>query len=146
MKFDYIDKLSSIEKTELYHNIQVKYQQFYQDYYNNIERLKRNYSLFINNNKDKKYLDSIQQDFIKVDKMTESYLELQQINAKLVECSDMPKKNDAYTYMVKTYEQLGDYQKAIEICELALSYGFTEDGTKDGFKGRILKLTNKLDR
>lgn len=40
------------------------------------------------------------------------------------------------------YENQGEYDKAIDICEKAIMFNL-EDGTKMGFKGRIEKLTKK---
>ena len=40
-------------------------------------------------------------------------------------------------------EKQGEFQEAIDICRLALSYGL-DDGTKGGYEGRIKKLENKL--
>ena len=40
------------------------------------------------------------------------------------------------------YEKQGEFQQAIEICEMAISYGLS-DSTKGGFEGRLEKLRKK---
>ncbi|MGI6491493.1 MAG: hypothetical protein ACOX0T_03600 [Pelotomaculum sp.] len=40
------------------------------------------------------------------------------------------------------YENQGKYEEAIDICELAISYGL-KDGTQSGYEGRIARLTKK---
>lgn len=42
------------------------------------------------------------------------------------------------------YEKQGKYKQAINICKQAMSYGLN-DGTKAGYKGRIIKLERKTD-
>lgn len=39
--------------------------------------------------------------------------------------------------------ELGDYERAISVCEVAISYGLA-DGTKSGFQGRIERIKKKI--
>jgi hypothetical protein len=48
----------------------------------------------------------------------------------------------AFVTLAKIYEKQGLYDKAIEACELAMSYGLS-DGTKGGFAARKTKLEKK---
>ena len=41
------------------------------------------------------------------------------------------------------YEKEGDIFRAITICDHALSFGYEDDGTKAGMKGRLEKLMKK---
>lgn len=41
------------------------------------------------------------------------------------------------------YEKQGEFEKAIEICQLAIKYNL-HDNTKGGFEGRVTKLRKKL--
>lgn len=43
------------------------------------------------------------------------------------------------------YEKEGDYESAIQICELAIKYHL-KDTTKGGFKARLSKLQGKLEK
>jgi len=51
----------------------------------------------------------------------------------------------AFQRLAIIYEKQGEFQKAIEVCKLALSYGL-DDGTKGGFEGRIAKLVTKMNK
>lgn len=56
---------------------------------------------------------------------------------------------DGYLPRVSTFQyyatlltELGDFKRAIEVCENAISYGLS-DGTKSGFQGRIDRIKKK---
>ena len=49
----------------------------------------------------------------------------------------------AFQQLSIIYDKEGNYQAAINVCKLALSYGL-DDGTKGGFEGRLQKLEKKL--
>lgn len=48
-----------------------------------------------------------------------------------------------YKKLAIIYEKEGNYSQAIQLCEEALSFGFTDDGTKGGMEGRLAKLKKK---
>jgi len=48
----------------------------------------------------------------------------------------------SFTRLAIIYEKNGEYEKAIEICRIALELGI-EESTKSGFSGRIKKLKKK---
>ncbi|MFQ5503114.1 MAG: hypothetical protein ACE5EQ_12595 [Phycisphaerae bacterium] len=50
-----------------------------------------------------------------------------------------------FQYLATLLTEKGEYHKAIEICELAISYGLN-DGTKSGFQGRIQRIRQMRDR
>jgi len=52
----------------------------------------------------------------------------------------------AFKRLAIILEKEKDYVGAIEICRRAINYGQESDDTKDGFKGRIVKLENKLQK
>ena len=43
-------------------------------------------------------------------------------------------------------ERTGDLQGAIDISQAAIDKGVLEDGTKGGFKGRLLRLEKKREK
>ena len=48
-----------------------------------------------------------------------------------------------FQYYSTLLTEIGNYEKAIDICKLAISYGL-EDGTKSGFQGRIERIKKKM--
>jgi DNA polymerase III epsilon subunit family exonuclease len=73
----------------------------------------------------------------------------------LSELSDIipPLKSDFGTLpLISTFQKYatvlaedGKFEKAIEVCEIAISYGL-HDGTKSGFEGRISRIKKKHDK
>lgn len=57
----------------------------------------------------------------------------------------VPPKIMTFQQLAILYEKQGQYQKAIEICDLAMSYGL-EDTTQGGYPARVEKLQRKLNR
>ena len=55
----------------------------------------------------------------------------------------LPRITTFQNYVTVLTEQ-GEYEKAIQICELALEYGL-HDGTKSGFEGRIMRIKKKYN-
>lgn len=49
------------------------------------------------------------------------------------------------TNMIRLLDKQEKYSEIIDICNYLLSLGITDDGTKNGIKGRIEKAQNKLD-
>lgn len=141
---DDVDRMNNIEKTQLYNTISVQYQDFYKNYYKKMEDAKEYYSLFINNNFDMQYFEKILESCNYVFDNVEQYRSLEKMNNKLTGSTDIAKSNSAYTYLAKAYEKLGNYEKSIEICKKAIENGFTNDGTKIGFIGRIKKIEEKI--
>lgn len=47
-----------------------------------------------------------------------------------------------FEYLATILTEKGEYDKAIEVCELALAYGL-QDQTKAGYKGRIKRIMRK---
>ncbi len=103
------------------------------------------------------------EDIIKFPEFKEEYLKeekdrfIKQANNPLYNKSERKrilKKAESVTFnlfvpsfqrLVIIYENQGRYKEAIEICNLALSYGLI-DKTKNGFKGRIEKLKKKASK
>jgi hypothetical protein len=56
----------------------------------------------------------------------------------------LPRVTTFQKYALLLTEQ-GDYERAIEVCETALSHGL-HDGTKSGFQGRIERIKKKRER
>jgi hypothetical protein len=50
-----------------------------------------------------------------------------------------------FQYLSTLFTEDGDYDQAIKICKMAISYGL-KDGTKGGFDGRIKKIEKKRDQ
>ncbi len=48
-----------------------------------------------------------------------------------------------FQYYSTLLTEIRKYEKAIDICKLAISYGL-EDGTKSGFQGRIERIKKKM--
>lgn len=48
-----------------------------------------------------------------------------------------------FQYYSTLLTELGEYEKAIKTCEMAVSYGL-DDGTKAGFQGRIARIKKKM--
>ena len=140
-----VDKMNDIKKTELYHNIAVQYQNFYDKYYKNMQKASEYYSLFINNNLEMNYFEKVLECCNYIFENIEQFRNLEMMNNKLTGSMDITKSNSAYTILVKAYEKLGQYENAIEICEKAIKDGFIDDGTKMGFEGRIKKLEKKIE-
>ena len=142
-----ISKLSESEKSIIFHEIAVKYQDFHQEYYSNMEKAKEYYSLFINNNLDKEYFKKMLDYCNKVFESEELARSIEKINNELVGTKDaVAHGNDAYIVLAKSYEKLKEYDKAIKICETAIKHNFENDGTKYGFKGRIERLNKKINK
>lgn len=135
-----VDKMSSTQKTQLYHTIQTQYSTFYNEYYTEMQKIEKNYSLFINNNLEEKYFNVILNCYNNIIEKIETYRNLQMMNNKLTGNNELSHKNNAYICMAKAYEKIRNYQKAIEVCYQAIKDGFPDDGTKNGFEGRIKKL------
>lgn len=135
-----VDKMSSTQKTQLYHTIQTQYSTFYNEYYTEMQKIEKNYSLFINNNFEDKYFNTILNCYNNILEKIETYKNLQMMNNKLTGNNNLSTKNNAYICMAKAYEKIGNYQKAIEVCYQAIKDEFPDDGTKNGFEGRIKKL------
>ena len=55
-----------------------------------------------------------------------------------------PPRCPSLSQLAIIYEKMGEYEKAIEISNIAASLNQT-DGTKGGFEGRISKLQKKID-
>lgn len=55
-----------------------------------------------------------------------------------------PPRIPAFKRLAIIYEQRGEYQQAIEVCERAIDLGLS-DGTKGGFEGRLERIMKKLD-
>lgn len=70
--------------------------------------------------------------------------EFPQIREALLKDMDgfLPRVTTFQKYATLLTEE-GNYQKAIEVCEIALSHGL-KDGTKTGFKGRIERIKKKV--
>ncbi|QZA78182.1 hypothetical protein K4H28_01790 [Deefgea tanakiae] len=47
-----------------------------------------------------------------------------------------------FQYFATALTEVGQFEKAIEVCELALSYGL-HDGTESGFEGRMARIKKK---
>lgn len=140
-----VDRMNNIEKTKLYHAISVQYQDFYSEYYKNIQKASEYYSLFINNNLDIRYFEKMLDCCNYVFENVEQYRNLEIMNNKLTGATDITSSNSAYVVLAKAYEKLEQYENAIEICEKAIEKGFVSDGTKTGFAGRIKKIKNKIN-
>ena len=48
----------------------------------------------------------------------------------------------SFQYFATALTEMGQFEKAIEVCEQALSYGL-HDGTESGFEGRIARIRKK---
>lgn len=57
---------------------------------------------------------------------------------------DEPPRIPAFKRLAIIYEKQGDYEKAIDVCEMAMDRGL-DDGTKGGFEGRKQRLQNKMN-
>lgn len=141
-----VDKMSSIEKTKLHQTISVQYREFYNKYYENIQKAKEYYSMFINNNLENKYYEKILESCSYVLSNVEQFRNLEMMNNKLTGTEDLIKSNDAYVILSKTYEKMNEYDKALEICQEAIKNGFTNDGTKAGYAGRAEKIRLKINQ
>ncbi len=135
-----VEKMNSTQKTQLYHTIQTQYSTFYNEYYNEMQKIEKNYSLFINNDLEEKYFNIVLNCYNNILEKIETYKNLQMMNNKLTGTNQLSHKNNAYICMAKAYEKIGDYTKAIEVCYQAIKDGFPDDGTKNGFEGRLKKL------
>lgn len=51
----------------------------------------------------------------------------------------------AFVRMALVYEKRGEYEKAILVCQNAISLGFDNDKTKGGMQGRIARLCKKAN-
>lgn len=49
-----------------------------------------------------------------------------------------------FQYYSTLLTELGDFERAIKVCETAISYGL-HDGTKSGFQGRIDRIKKKMN-
>ena len=49
-----------------------------------------------------------------------------------------------FQYYSTLLSELGDFEKAIKVCETAISFGL-HDGTKSGFQGRIDRIKKKMN-
>lgn len=139
-----VDKMNDIEKTQLYHSISVQYKDFYDKYYNNMQKANEYYSLFINNALQTTYFEKMLGCCNFVFENVEQFRNLEMMNNKITGSTDIVKTNSAYTVLAKAYEKLGEYEKAIKVCKDAIQNDFTNDGTKMGFEGRIKKLEKKI--
>ncbi|MEK5272594.1 hypothetical protein NSR00_17935 [Aeribacillus sp. FSL K6-8394] len=54
-----------------------------------------------------------------------------------------PPRIPSFQRLAIIYEKLGKYEDAINVCNIAISYGL-HDGTKGGFEGRIERLKKKI--
>lgn len=143
---DDVDKMTSIEKTELYHTISIQYKNFYDKYYQTMQKAKEYYSKFINNNLDKKYYEKILENCNYMLSNEEQIRNLEMMNNKLTDTEGLSNSNDAYLILAKTYEKMGEYDKAIEICQEAIKKGYPNDGTKLGYAGREEKIRVKQQK
>lgn len=50
-----------------------------------------------------------------------------------------------FQYYATLLTESGDYEKAIEMCQKALSFGL-HDGTKSGFEGRIARIKKQMSK
>lgn len=70
-------------------------------------------------------------------------IELFTKNVNIFKSAGTIARNPSFKILALILEKEKDYKEAIRICELALKYK-QDDGTKNGFKGRIEKLNKKL--
>lgn len=141
-----IDRMNSIEKTKLYQTISIQYREFYNKYYESMQKAKEYYSMFINNNLENKYYEKILENCNYVLSNVEQFRNLEMMNNKLTGEKDLIKSNDAYVILSKAYEKMNEYDKALEVCEEAIKNGFTNDGTKAGYAGRAEKIKLKINQ
>lgn len=59
------------------------------------------------------------------------------------ECNQDIPSYPAFKQLAIFYEKQGNYHLAIPLCDEAIRLGFTDDGTKDGMKGRLARLEKK---
>lgn len=71
--------------------------------------------------------------------------EFRDIKPALIKSLDgiLPRVTTFQKYATLLTEQ-GEYEKAIEICEIAISHGL-QDGTKGGFEAQIGRIRKKSD-
>lgn len=70
--------------------------------------------------------------------------DIDRIDEFLREWRGEPPRIPAFRRLAIIYENQGEYERAIEICDHALDLGL-DDGTKGGFEGRKQRIQNKMD-
>lgn len=68
------------------------------------------------------------------------------IKAKPPKPAPLPKSYPSFKKLAIIYEKHKEYDKAIQVCEEAISSGFTYDGTDGGMKARLKKLKEKAEK
>lgn len=111
-----------------------------------IEAINENYSLFINNDLSNYYFSKLLlncNNYIKIAPiLVESQKEENVINKTNNKIIDY---NIGYHKLILAYEKMGQYHKAIEMCEEAITQGFPNDKTKYGLVGRIERIKKKIN-
>lgn len=59
---------------------------------------------------------------------------------------DIPSNYYSFKILAMIYEKRAKYEDAINVCQQAIDYGFTSDGTKGQMPARLERLQNKLNR
>ena len=54
-----------------------------------------------------------------------------------------PNEYSAFPRLAIVYEKRGQYDFAANVCQKAISYGFTSDRTKGGMYGRLARICKK---
>ena len=142
---EYPDDLKAwSENRDKYADIWKKYNEYH-------EKIDNYYSNFINNGLN-------QSDLTELENYGNKYLEIiPSIVQSLKSEKEINKDTNMnineqiyYSYVYKklalAYEKQGNYQKAIDVCRTSINKGIVDDGTKNGFPGRMEKLKKKLDK
>ena len=125
-----ISKILSIKKIinnnyECNHKEWCEHREKYTTYWNKageyIEAINENYSLFINNDLSNYYFSKL-----------------------LLTCNNYIKIAPILVESQKEENIMGQYHKAMEMCEEAIEQGFPNDKTKYGLAGRIEKIKRKI--
>lgn len=140
-----VKKMNNVQKTELYNLISTQYKSFYHRYSENMQTAKENYSRFIKE-LDDKYLQAIEKCYEENEEMIESYRNLEQITNEITGAEDISCSNDCYTCLVKAYERVKMYDKAISICNKAIKCKFTNFDRNTTFQERIEYIRKKQSK
>ena len=139
---NYINKLSESKKNQLYQQTQSKFK----PYFDNMEKAKKYYSLFINNNLSKQYFNVIENCYNKNLELVNDFRKNEAICNKITQTTEIAKTNNAYICMIKAYEKLNEYEKAIDVCKQAIEDNFPNDGTQNGIQGKLERLEKKINK